>query len=130
MLKSFFQSLGSLSPYRDGPLSRTVREHRVLFFLVVFGLISALSVLLSFMLRFEWSWLRDDPRWHAWRWQMLAVAVPVRLTLFYVFGMHKVSWRFASMRDLPPLIYATLIGSLIITAGLYLPHQASIRAPC
>lgn len=123
MVERLKRTLGDLNPYRDGALSRLVRKHRVLFFVLFFGSIAAVSVVGSFLLRFELSWLRTDTRWTGWMYEMLLVAVPVRLLVCYLLGIHKVSWRFASLRDLPPLVWSSLLGSLVITAALYLPHQ-------
>ncbi|HPF36602.1 MAG TPA: nucleoside-diphosphate sugar epimerase/dehydratase [Candidatus Krumholzibacteria bacterium] len=123
MVDRLKRTLGDLNPYRDGALARLVRRHRVLFFVLFFGSIAALSVVGSFTLRFQFSWLRPDDRWTDWMRQMLLVAVPVRLLVCYLLGIHKVSWRFASLRDLPPLVWASVLGSLVITAALYLPHK-------
>ncbi len=123
MVEPIRRTLQSLNPYRDGPLSRAVRKHRVLFFVLFFGVISALSVTLSFVARFQWSWLDKDFEWMHWWRSMIVVAVPVRLAVFYGFGMHRVSWRFASLRDLPPLVMATLVGSVIDAAALMWMHS-------
>jgi len=123
MVDSIKKTLGGLNPYHDGPLSRTVRRHRVLFFVLFFGSIAAVSVLAAFYTRFSISWLSTDERWKQWMIEMLLVSVPVRLIACYSLGIHRVSWRFASLRDLPPLVWASILGSLITTACLYLPHQ-------
>lgn len=118
------------NPYRDGPLSRAVRRHRVLFFLLMFGTLAAVSVALSFIIRFVWWWKSgEDPFptdvWQRWMLEMLAVGVPVRLLLFRFFGVHRVSWRFASLRDLPPLIYSTAVSSMANAALLLGAHQGA-----
>jgi FlaA1/EpsC-like NDP-sugar epimerase len=123
MVDRIKKTLGGLNPYHDGPLSRTVRRHRVLFFILFFGSIAAASVLLAFYTRFSVSWLHTDERWKAWMLEMLAVSIPIRLIVCYALGIHRVSWRFASMRDMPPLVWSSILGSLFITASLYLPHQ-------
>ena len=125
MFERLGRTVRSLNPYRDGPLSRAVRQHRLLFFVMFFGVIAALSVSLSFVIRFKWSWLVVDDRWPQWWRTMLVLAVPVRLALFYVFGIHRVSWRFASLRDLPPLVYSTLAGSVVIAMSLMWSHQGA-----
>ncbi len=111
MVERIRKTIGALRPPTSGPLSLMVRRHRLLFFFAFFGAIAALSVSLSFVIRFEWSWLRKVPKWPEWWRTMLLVAVPVRLVVFTAFGLHRVSWRFAGLRDVPPLINAILVGS-------------------
>jgi len=53
----------------DGPLTRLVRSHRLLFTLGFFGLLAAISVSVSFLLRFVvlGPWLVTDlDGWQAW----------------------------------------------------------------
>lgn len=128
MFERLAQLLGPLNPYRDGPLSRAVRRHRLLFFLLMFGVLAALSVWTSFMLRFEVWWKSGDDlfnadKWRGWMAVMLLTAVPVRLIIYSAFGIHRVSWRFASMRDLPPLVYAAAVGSAVVSAVLLGAYQ-------
>ncbi len=118
-------ALRNLSPTMQGPLTLLVRRHRLLFFVLFFGTIAALSVTVSFLARFELSWLKKVPSWPEWWRTMLVVAVPVRLVVFYAFGMHRVSWRFAGLRDMAPLVYATLVGSVIDAVALMWSHQGA-----
>ncbi|MBU1072034.1 SDR family NAD(P)-dependent oxidoreductase, partial [bacterium] len=119
------KTLRALTPDDKGPLSQLVRRHRLLFFVLFFGAIAALSVTVSFLARFEWSWLKRVPHWPEWWRTMLVVAVPVRLVVFYAFGLHRVSWRFAGLRDMAPLVYATLVGSAIDAVALMWSHQGA-----
>jgi len=123
--KQLRKTLAGLSPMSDGPLSRLVRRHRVLFSLLFFGGIAILSIWLSFLARFKWSWLKKGYDWGHWFRAMLLVGVPVRVLLVHRFGLHKVSWRFASLRDLPPLVSAILLGSLVNTAVLMWAYQGN-----
>jgi FlaA1/EpsC-like NDP-sugar epimerase len=125
MVDSLKRAIRTLHPDNHGPLSLLVRKHRLIFFVLFFGVIAGLSVTLSFLVRFEWSWLRRVPHWPDWWRTMLVVAVPVRLVVFYAFGMHRVSWRFAGLRDMAPLIYATFVGSAINAAFLLFSHQGA-----
>jgi FlaA1/EpsC-like NDP-sugar epimerase len=125
MVNKIRNSFRALAPPSKGPLSLMVRRHRLLFFVLFFGAIAALSVTLSFLVRFEWSWLRSLEDWPVWWRTMLIVAVPVRLVVFYIFGLHRVSWRFAGLRDMAPLVYATLVGSAIDAVALMWSHQGA-----
>ncbi|MDD5718865.1 MAG: nucleoside-diphosphate sugar epimerase/dehydratase [Candidatus Krumholzibacteria bacterium] len=125
MVEQLRKTLGALKPPSSGPLSLLVRRHRLLFFVLFFGSIAALSVAISFWIRFEVSWLVKVPNWSNWLRSMLLVAVPVRLIVFYAFGLHRVSWRFAGLRDVPPLVYATLVGSAFDAAILLWAYQGA-----
>ena len=125
MVERIRKTIGALRPPTSGPLSLMVRRHRLLFFFAFFGAIAALSVSLSFVIRFEWSWLRKVPKWPEWWRTMLLVAVPVRLVVFTAFGLHRVSWRFAGLRDVPPLINAILVGSAFDAAILLWAYQGA-----
>ena len=125
MVNKIRNSFRALAPPSKGPLSLMVRRHRLIFFVIFFGAIAALSVTLSFLARFEWSWLEVLEDWPVWWRTMLIVAVPVRLVVFYAFGLHRVSWRFAGLRDMAPLVYATLVGSAIDAVALMWSHQGA-----
>jgi FlaA1/EpsC-like NDP-sugar epimerase len=106
----------------EGGLTRLVRNHRLLFTLLYFGLISAVSVTLSFFLRFvvlENILSTSIQNWHEWWLAMLAVTVPVRLVFFWVAGIHRTPWRFASLEDLPPLVLSVLSSSALIIIALW-----------
>ncbi len=125
MAADFRKPLSKLAPPREGPLSMMVRRHRLLFFGLFFGFIAALSVTVSFLIRFELSWLRTLDDWPEWWRTMLIVAVPVRLAVFYAFGLHRVSWRFAGLRDMAPLFWATMVGSAVDAVALMWSHQGA-----
>jgi FlaA1/EpsC-like NDP-sugar epimerase len=125
MVEHLRKTLGVIKPPSSGPLSLLVRRHRLLFFILFFGMIAAISVLLSFWVRFELSWLYKVPTWRDWIPWMLVTAVPVRLLVFAAFGLHRVSWRFAGLRDVPPLVYSILVGSAFNAAILLWAYQGA-----
>ncbi len=106
----------------DGRLTSLVRRNRLLFTLAFFGILSAISVTLSFLLRFVVLGpllVTTLEGWQNWWLAMLAVTVPVRLVFFWAIGLHKTSWRFASVEDLPPLVGAVLSSSALIIVALW-----------
>jgi FlaA1/EpsC-like NDP-sugar epimerase len=106
----------------EGGLTRLVRNHRLLFTLLFFGLLSAISVTISFFLRFvilENVLDTSILNWHMWWLAMLAVTVPVRLVFFWAAGIHRTPWRFASLEDLPPLVLSVLSSSALIIIALW-----------
>jgi FlaA1/EpsC-like NDP-sugar epimerase len=107
----------------DGRLTRLVRNHRLVFTLLFFGILSAVSVTVSFFLRFvvlENVLSTSMHNWHQWWLAMLAVTVPVRLVFFWAIGLHRQSWRFASLEDLPPLVFSVLSSSALIIVALWI----------
>ncbi|MBK9775540.1 MAG: polysaccharide biosynthesis protein [bacterium] len=107
----------------DGRLTRLVRGHRLLFTLLFFGVLTAVSVTASFVLRFlvlDRFLATGMNQWHLWWLAMLAVTVPVRLLFLWASGVHRQSWRFASVEDLPPLVMSVLASSALIIIALWL----------
>lgn len=112
---------GSRLLREDGRLTAMVRRRRLLSTLAFFGLLSAISVTASFVLRFvvlEDMLSSSFERWDLWWLAMLAVTVPVRLAFLWAAGIHRQSWRFASIEDLPPLVLSVLSSSALIIIAL------------
>jgi len=106
----------------EGGLTRMVRNHRLLFTLLYFGLLAAISVTISFFLRFvilENVLATSITNWRLWWLAMLVVTVPVRLVFFWAAGIHRTPWRFASLEDLPPLVLSVLSSSALIIIALW-----------
>ncbi len=116
------RSLGSRLLRQDGFLTTLVRGHRLLFAMLFFGLLCAVSVTLSFLLRFVVldRLLATNMQWQAWWLAMLAVTVPVRLLFLWSSGVHRQSWRFASVEDLPRLVLSVFSSSALIIVALWL----------
>ena len=99
----------------DSAVVRMVRGHRRLFCLVLCGGLSALSFLLTFVVRFDLSQLDALPTdWHAWFVQMVGVVVALRTLAFMVFGLHRVTWRYAGAYDILPVGWSVLLSSAVI----------------
>ena len=121
-LRDRLRKMGTKTLREDGKLTRLVRNHRFLFTLLFFGFLSAVSVTISFLLRFvvlENVLGTSLHNWHLWWLAMLAVTVPVRLVFFWAIGLHRQSWRFASVEDLPPLVLSVLSSSALIIVALW-----------
>ncbi len=106
----------------EGRLTAFVRAHRLLFTLLFFGVLSAVSVTASFVLRFvvfESVLPAVLAQWQMWWLAMLLVTVPLRLLFFWLTGVHRQSWRFASIEDLPPLVFSVFSSSALIIVALW-----------
>lgn len=76
---------------------------------------AAFAWLLAFLLRFNF----DVPADYAQAAQLALIwLVPMFAGLFYVFGLYRGLWRFASISDLHHLIAAITVGALLATAVL------------
>ncbi len=122
VLRRKLRELGSPLLRDEGRLTSFVREHRLLFTLLFFGVLSAISVTASFLLRFlvlDHVIASAFAHWQAWWLAMLVVTVPVRMLFFWLTGVHRQSWRFASIEDLPPLVLSVLSSSALIIIALW-----------
>ncbi len=103
----------------DGPLVSNIRGHRLVFFLLLCTLVSTFSLYLSFAIRFEFSAVGPDGRaWFAWFARSLGLVVFLRAGFFMVFGLHRVTWRYASSVDAVRLWFAVVLGSLVLAPAL------------
>ncbi len=117
------RSLASRLLRQDGRLTTMVRGHRLLFAMLFFGLLSATSVTVSFLLRFvvlDHLLATNTEQWQMWWLAMLVVTVPVRLLFLWGSGVHRQSWRFASVEDLPPLVLSVFSSSALVIVALWL----------
>jgi FlaA1/EpsC-like NDP-sugar epimerase len=97
------------------PVSDRIRRHRFLLCLFVCGGISAFSFLLSFLIRFELSSIDAAGfSWHKWYNQSVGLVVGLRLISFYLFGMHKVTWRYVGFQDIIPVFLAITTSTIVI----------------
>ncbi len=106
------------------PVFDRVRGHRVLLCLVFCGGISAFSFLLSFLIRFELSSIDAAGfSWHKWYTHSVALVVGLRLISFYLFGMHRVTWRYMGIHDIIPVFKAVMVSTIaIVPVVLYQWH--------
>jgi FlaA1/EpsC-like NDP-sugar epimerase len=99
----------------DTPLSRLIRRHRLVFCLLLVAVLTSISYTLSFYVRFELSpLLQPAVSWNDWWIKTLGVVVGLRVISFLVLGMHRVSWRYASARDIFPVVLSVLGSTAVI----------------
>jgi len=68
------------------------------------------ALLMAYLLRFNLEWI---PGVHQEAfWQLMAVSLPVQFVAFYLFGLYRGIWRFASVPDLIRILQAVAIGVL------------------
>ncbi len=77
--------------------------------------------LLAYWLRFNLGPI-PDVSWHAALGSLLLV-VPIQATVFWLFGLYRGVWRFASLPDLVRISKAAVIGILVSLGPIYLLNQ-------
>jgi len=114
----------------EGPFVRTLRRYRLGFFALLCTLVSVFSFYLAFLARFEFSSLGPAGQpWLGWFLGSLPLVVFLRTGIFVAFGLHRVTWRYASSLDAVRLWFAVLLGSLLLAPSLsFLWHGAFPRS--
>jgi len=77
---------------------------------------------LAFMIRFE---MQIPPQFFLMMIETLPIVILLRLGCFWVIGLYKGIWRFASTEDLVLILKASSTSSLLIVFTLYLINQFS-----
>jgi len=117
-VNKFTSFLGALYSVLPGPESRFVvamRRHRLLSCTILCSLVSAFSFYLSFVIRFSLSELDTSKySWEPWFYKTVGLVIVVRMGAFLIFGMHKITWRFAGAQDVIPVFLSTLVSSLVL----------------
>lgn len=115
----FFSNLLFQTSHRDGHLVRAIRQHRLAFFLLLCLLVTAASFYAAFLVRFVASNLQPSGKdWGQWFLRSLPLVVFLRTGFFLVFGLHRVTWRFASSLDAVRLWFSVVLGSLVLAPSL------------
>jgi FlaA1/EpsC-like NDP-sugar epimerase len=113
------QSLLSRITSEDGPIVSGIKRHRLLFFLLLCTLVSSFSFYLSFLIRFEFSSVGPDGKmWADWFFKSVGLVVFLRAGFFMVFGLHKVTWRYAGSVDAVRLWFSVVMGSVVMAPAL------------
>jgi FlaA1/EpsC-like NDP-sugar epimerase len=82
---------------------------------------AALAWMLAFWLRFN----LDVPHDFAEvMWRTLPLAVPLQAIVFWLFGLYRGIWRYASLYDLRSILIAVIVAALAIPALLVLLREA------
>jgi len=107
-------------------------NHRTLAAFLHDLVVTSVAWLLAYALRFNFD-VPADYGQHAW--QALLWVVPTFAALFYLFGLYRGIWRFASLSDLQNLLAAVAVGalatgSLVVLFGIPLvPRSVLILHP-
>jgi len=108
-------------------------NHRALFAFLHDVAASALAWALAFWLRFN----LDVPlEFRPSMWNTIVLSMPLHAVLFWLFGLYRGIWRYASLPDLKRILIACAIGALALPTLLVLlrgagpvPRSAYLLAP-
>ena len=93
------------------------RLKRSLFFLVGDVLLISLGLFLAYLIRFEGlipsMFMADLSKY-------MAVILTVKIPIFYLFGLYRMTWRYVSFKELVDVFQAVTMSSLLLGALLYL----------
>jgi FlaA1/EpsC-like NDP-sugar epimerase len=99
---------------------------RHLLFLDLFSVI--LAIIASFAIRYE-ALVRVGPYiWH--NAFFFGIVLVVRPIVYYLFGLYRCWWRYASVPELITIVQAVIVGSLVVTAlvfGFLAPVMDGVR---
>lgn len=109
-----------LSKFRQKLISPTGLK-RFLFFFICDILIISFSLYLSFLFRFDF----DFPKQYT---KMILIALPlflvVKLVIFSIFDMYRISWSYISIRDLINIVIATITAQSIVASFILMFYNA------
>jgi len=81
---------------------------------VIYAVLSATSLALAFVLRFELSPVDRSPAvWGDWFLGSVGIVVALRVATAELLGLHRASWRYVGVRDVLPTLLAVGVGSAL-----------------
>lgn len=104
-----------------GAAGALTRRHRRLLVLSAYSCLAGLSWTVAFLLRFELdAFDRGGIAWRPWWAGTLLGVVFVRSVVQGLAGLHRASWRYASLRDAVPLGASVVAGTALTAFALLL----------
>ena len=83
---------------------------------------AALAWCLAYLLRFNF----DIPEyWVKGMLETMWFVLPIEISTFWLYGLYRGMWRFASLPDLKRILYAVGIISLVVPTALFMYHRLS-----
>ena len=90
---------------------------RIIFFLTIDALLIALSIYISFLLRFEG---RIPLKYLENFWILILMAFGVKVSIFYLQRLYHISWSYASVRELLLVFKGVFYSSLLLGTILFI----------
>jgi len=100
-----------------------IHRKRVLFFLTVDALLVALSIYVAFLLRFEG---RIPPKYVEDLWVLILIALGLKIPIFYLQGLYRISWSYVSIQELLSVFKGALYSSFLLGTALFILKDAPV----
>lgn len=96
-------------------LSEAILRHRRPLIVLAHGFLIAASLLLAFLIRFEFAVPTDE-----WRraGEALVLLLAIRMTFYWYFKLYEGLWRYVSMRDILAILKATTLSEVLFVAAV------------
>jgi FlaA1/EpsC-like NDP-sugar epimerase len=108
-----------------GAIPETFIRHRSVMVVLAHGALFAISLLAAFLLAYNFRFVIGQAG-GGYVWfddlylPLLAIALPLKLLVFYVAGQYRGSWRYVGLRDLFGVISASLVGTFFFLTAYFL----------
>lgn len=92
------------------------KNPKLYFMLLTDAVLFSAAIVLGYLIRFDF----DVP--HMYRGQivqLLLAAIPLKLILFFLFGLYRGMWRYTCLGDLWQILQASLVSSLALVAIMF-----------
>ncbi|HSW61832.1 MAG TPA: nucleoside-diphosphate sugar epimerase/dehydratase [Dissulfurispiraceae bacterium] len=106
-------------------IGKPTREKRVGFFMLGDAMLISCALVLSFLVRFDF-WLPEH--YNAVLLNALPFFIFVKLVVFALFGVYRMTWRHAGIHDLFNLIKAMATAQLLLAVGVLVPMGDKLPA--
>ena len=102
----------------------TLVKHRTFLVVTAHLVLFALALCSAFLLAYNFRWVIDSETGATWFVKLylplLALAIPIKLSVFHWSLQYRGSWRYVGLRDLFRVVSASLVASFFFLAAYFL----------
>ena len=107
-------------------------RNRTLLVVLAHTLLFGLALLAAFLLAYNFRWVEPENGAHPWfvglYLPLLALALPIKLLVFYWTRQYRGSWRYVGLRDLFGVISAALVGTFLFLLAYFVVENTWAKA--
>ncbi len=92
------------------------KNPKLYLMLLTDAVLFAAAIVLGYLIRFDFN---IPPMYREQILQLTATALPLKLALFFLFGLYRGMWRYTGLSDLWQVIQASLISSLVLVGIMF-----------
>ena len=97
-------------------------SHRSFFVILHDAVAAILAWCIAYLLRFNFD---IPPYWVTGMVGTLWLVLPIQIATFWIYGLYRGMWRFASIPDLKRILLAVGLSSLLVPTALFMSHRLS-----